>query len=226
MELLRLPTREGYDLWAAIYDGEDNPLIRLESRFLPGLLGEVAGLWIADVGCGTGRHALPLGEAGARVVGIDFSAGMLARANGKRSEAGGSPLFLRASVDALPLAPRRFDRVLCCLVLDHIAELDPFFAELARLLAEDGFLLCSVMHPAMNLQGIEARFTDPASGREIRPTSARNTISDYLMAADRAGLRFEHLSEHAVDEELCAASPRACKYLGWPLLFLIRLRLA
>ena len=43
------------------------------------------------------------------------------------------------------------------------------------------------------------------------------------MAATRAGLRFDHLSEHAVDSELLAASPRAAKYAGWPLLLLMRL---
>ena len=31
-----LSTREGYDRWAMIYDDEDNPLIMLEERHLPG----------------------------------------------------------------------------------------------------------------------------------------------------------------------------------------------
>ncbi len=227
MEPLRLSTREGYDLWSALYDGEDNPLVQLESRFLPPLLGEVRGLCVADVGCGTGRWTLSLADAGARfVVGVDFSAGMLGRALAKSRELRPAPAFVRAEVASLPLAARRFDRVLCCLVLDHVLELDPFFRELARVLAPEGSLLCSVMHPAMNILGIEARFTDPASGREVRPASARNTISDYVMAAGRAGLGFEAMSEHAVDEELCAVSPRARKYAGWPLLLLLRLRLA
>jgi hypothetical protein len=36
--------------------------------------------------------------------------------------------------------------------------------------------------------------------------------------------RFEHLSEHAVDSNLATSSPRATKYLGWPLLLLMRLK--
>lgn len=224
MEPLHLSTREGYDLWSTLYDGEDNPLVKLEARFLPPLLGELAGLRVADVGCGTGRWALPLAERGARVVGVDFSAGMLARAREKVRE--GRPALVRAEIASLPLAPAVFERVLCCLVLDHVRELEPFFRELARLLAPGGALLCSVMHPAMNILGIEARFTDPASGREVRPASARNTISDYVMAGGRAGLAIEAMSEHPVDDELCAVSPRARKYPGWPLLLLMRLRLA
>jgi hypothetical protein len=44
------------------------------------------------------------------------------------------------------------------------------------------------------------------------------------MAATRAGLVFEHMSEHAVDEALASRSPRAKKYLGWLLLLMMKLR--
>jgi 2-polyprenyl-3-methyl-5-hydroxy-6-metoxy-1,4-benzoquinol methylase len=59
-----VPTREGYDLWAHTYDEEDNSLIALETRWIRGLLGEVRGLMITDIGCGTGRHALAMAAAG------------------------------------------------------------------------------------------------------------------------------------------------------------------
>jgi hypothetical protein len=48
-------------------------------------------------------------------------------------------------------------------------------------------------------------------------------LSDYVMAAVRAGLVLDHLSEHAVDEELAARVERARKYVGWPLLVMMRL---
>ncbi len=47
-----LPTREGYDRWSEIYDDEDNPLLVLEERYLPDLLGDVAGLALVDLGSG------------------------------------------------------------------------------------------------------------------------------------------------------------------------------
>ena len=43
------------------------------------------------------------------------------------------------------------------------------------------------------------------------------------MAAVRAGLRLEHVSEYAADAALAARSPRAAKYLGWPMLLLHKL---
>jgi hypothetical protein len=67
----------------------------------------------------------------------------------------------------------------------------------------------------------------------MRPASVAHQISDYVMAATRAGLRIDHMSEHVVDQELLERSPRARKYwedhqdyLGWPFLLLIRLGVA
>jgi malonyl-CoA O-methyltransferase len=218
-----LPTRDGYDLWATIYDEEDNPLVALETTEVARHLGGVRGLAVADIGCGTGRHALALAEAGAVVTAVDFSQGMLAKAKAK--PAASNVRFVLADVQApLPLPTGSFDRVLCCLVVDHVSKLDVLFGELRRICRPEGFVVISVMHPAMMLRGIQARFTDPSTGREVRPASAPNQICDYVMAATRAGLIFDDLTEHAVTEALAARSPRAGKYLGWPLLLMMRLK--
>ena len=63
-----------------------------------------------------------------------------------------------------------------------------------------------------------ARFSDPATGNDIRPASCPHQICDYVMAAVRAGLRIDHVAEHAIAEGLAAASARAARYLGWPML--------
>ncbi len=218
-----LPTREGYDRWAEIYDGEDNPLVMLEEDRMQGLLGDVRGLDLADIGCGTGRHSLPLAAAGARVTAVDFSEGMLAAA---RAKPGADVVrFIAHDLQTpLPLDTAAFDRVTCFLVLDHIHKLDVPFGEFRRICRPDGFVVISVMHPAMMLRGVTARFTDPKTGLETRPASAANQICDYVMAAVRAGLAIDHLSEHPIDEAAAARSPRAEKYLGWPILLLMRLR--
>jgi malonyl-CoA O-methyltransferase len=217
-----LSTRDGYDRWAEIYDVEDNPLIALEERYLDSLLGDVNGLGIADIGCGTGRQAVRLAQAGARVTAVDFSSAMLQRARTKPG-AEAVTFVYHDLAEPFPLADASFDRVLCCLVLDHIADLCRFFGELKRLCKMDGAVVVSVMHPAMMLRGIQARFHDPATGREVRPQSYSHQIADYVMGAVRAGLTLDHLSEHAVDKDLVARSPRAVKYLDWPLLLLMRL---
>ncbi len=219
-----MPTDAGYNRWAEVYDSEDNPLVILEETYIPELIGDVAGLTVADVGCGTGRHALRLAAAGAKVTALDFAEGMLERARAKAD--GEAITFITHDLtQPFPLESVSFDRVLCCLVLDHIADLKSFFAELRRICKPTGFIVVSSMHPAMMLRGVQARFIEPASGRRIYPHSEPNQISDYVMAAVHAGLQLEHFSEHAVDSKLAAASPRAAKYLGWPLLLLMRLKL-
>ncbi len=217
-----LSTRDGYDRWAEIYDDEDNPLIRLEERFLPPALGDVGGLDFVDLGCGTGRHSLAAAAAGARVTAVDFSDAMLARARAKPG-AEAVRFVVHDLTRPLPFADAAFDVVLSCLVLEHIADLDGFFREVRRLLRAGGRAVLTAMHPAMMLRGITARFHDPETGRDVRPRSYPNQLSDFVMAATRAGLRFTHLGEHAVDEELVARSPRSERYLGWPLLVVMRL---
>jgi malonyl-CoA O-methyltransferase len=221
-EIDHLPTRQGYDRWAEIYDAEDNPLIALEEPLVAALLGEVEGLTVADIGCGTGRHALRLAAVGAAVTALDFSDPMLSKAQGKPGA--GSIRFIAHDLAApLPLPDAAFDRVLCCLVADHIADLSPLFRELARICRPDGAVIFSVMHPAMMLRGLQARFTDPATGRETRPQSYPHVIADYVMAAIRAGLHIADISEHAADAALAQRCPRAAKYVGWPLLLLMQL---
>lgn len=215
-------TREGYDRWAEVYDDEANPLVILEGPEVARALGEVRGLEILDVGCGTGRHAVELAKAGARVTGVDFSSGMLEKA---RAKPGGEAVrFIHQdAASALPFEAGSFDRVISCLVVDHVQALASFFGELRRVCRDDGFIVISVMHPAMMLKGVQARFTDPRSGQEVRPQSVANRISDYVLGALAAGLRVVELSEHDAGADLVARAPRAQKYLGWPMLFLMKL---
>jgi malonyl-CoA O-methyltransferase len=186
------------------------------------LLGEVRGLAVADIGCGTGRHAVRLARAGATVDALDFSAGMLEKARAK-AQGLNINFDVHDLAQPLPFADQSFDRVVCGLVIDHIADLGGLFREMRRVCRPSGFAIVSVMHPAMMLRGVQARFHDPVSGREIRPASCPHQLSDYVTAAVRAGFILDHLSEHLVDEVLANRLERARRYLGWPLLFLMRL---
>lgn len=225
MSATNLPTREGYDQWSAVYDTDGNPLIALEEPRVAELMGPVNGLEVVDIGCGTGRHSLRLAAMGARVTGVDFSPGMLSRA---RAKTGGQKVkwVEHDLAKRLPLAGGAFDRVLCALVLDHIADCRGLFAEFARLVKPvdaGGRIVVSCMHPAIMLRGVQARFTDPATGAKMHVQSVPNQISDYVMAATDAGLRMTHMSEHFVDESLVARSARAEQHLGWPLLLMMGL---
>ena len=224
-DLQVVSTHAGYERWAQIYDGEDNPLVLLEELHVWKLIGNVKGLTIADIGCGTGRHAVRLAAAGAQVTAVDFSEAMLQRAMMKPGSE--RVRFIQHDLARpLPLPNGSFDRVLSCLVLDHMADLSFFFGELRRLCRTDGFIALTVMHPALLLRRVQARFTDPATGEVVGLQSYSHQIADYLMAALHTQLNLQHIGEYAVDKALAARSPRAEKYLDWPLLLTMKFSVA
>ena len=214
--------REGYDRWSPIYDHDANPLLALEEPHMRGLVGDVRGLAVLDLGCGTGRHTVWLVASGAEVTAVDFSEGMLAEAR-RKPGAKAIRFVVHDLHEGLPFAAGTFDRVVSGLVVEHLRDLDGFFREMRRVLRPGGHAVVSAMHPAMMLRGSVARFTDPETREIIQPGSYPHQLSDFLMAAVGAGFRLGHVGEHAPDAELAARFPRAEKYVGWPMLVMMRL---
>jgi malonyl-CoA O-methyltransferase len=215
--------REGYNRWAAVYDHDANPLPALEEQYVQEALGDVRGLAVLDLGCGTGRHALRLAAAGADVTALDFSEGMLEEARQKPH--GDAVRFIVHDLhQPLPLPEGAFDLVVSGLVLEHIHNLDSLFMEVHRVLRPGGRAVISAMHPAMFLRGSQARFTDPASGEVVQPGSLAHQLGDFIMAAVRAGLLLEGVGEYAPDAAFAVRFPRAQKYVEWPMLVVLQLR--
>lgn len=221
-DITEIDTREGYDRWAEGYDRYDNPLIALEQPVVRAQLGEVAGLDVLDVGCGTGRHALWMAEAGARVTGIDFSSGMLAQLRAKQSDA--LTVVEHDFTQGLPLADASVDLVTCCLVLEHVPRLDAVLAEMARVCRPGGRIVVSDFHPEMLRRGYHARFREAPDGPKFQMQGEAHTVSDYVMATVRSGLQLEHASEHVMTEALAEQSRSAKKWIGLPLLFVLSAR--
>jgi malonyl-CoA O-methyltransferase len=220
-----VPTRDGYDRWAATYDTMGNWLLELEEPEVDRALGDVDGRDVLDVGAGTGRHAIRMAERGARVTALDFSEQMLEKARDK--DGADRVRWLTHDVARpLPFARDSFDRVLSALVLEHIPVdgLATFFGELGRVARRDGVIVVTAMHPAMFVKGVSANFRD-GSG-EVRPLSHPATLSDYVMGAIHAGLVISALGERSVDDGLVARNERSRKWLGSPALFVMTLRRA
>ena len=105
----------GWDEYAPFYDWENARTVgRRDVAFWRRLAAEHPGR-ILELGCGTGRIAIPLLRAGAAIVGIDRSEEMLLRA---RRRAGRASLarrarFVRGDIRALPFrSTRRFSLVM------------------------------------------------------------------------------------------------------------------
>jgi ubiquinone/menaquinone biosynthesis C-methylase UbiE len=164
-----------------------------------------------------------MARQGAAVCALDFSLKMLAVA---REKANGAAIeFIHHDLShPLPFASASFDLVTCHLVTDHIADLQSLFSEMCRVCRAPGMAINTNMHPAMHLRDVTARFIDPATGQRVPIETEIHTISKYVMAALNSGMEIDHLSEHRMDAELAASSPRSQNYIGWPILMVMRLR--
>jgi len=90
----------------------------LVRRFVPGQR-------ILDVGCGGGREAVPMAQAGFRLVAMDVSLAMVRAATAYASERGASMPVIAASLAALPFRGGAFDGIaLLGQVIAHVAGRD------------------------------------------------------------------------------------------------------
>jgi demethylmenaquinone methyltransferase/2-methoxy-6-polyprenyl-1,4-benzoquinol methylase len=94
-------------------------------------LGLASGSVVLDLACGTGDLCRELQHQGLRPVGVDLSFGMLAAA---RTDA---PL-VEADALRLPVPDGSVHGVTCGFALRNLVGLDPFFAELARVVRPGG----------------------------------------------------------------------------------------
>lgn len=126
---------------------------------------EDLGLWLSfagrtdrpvlEVGCGTGRVAIPLAQAGHHVVGIDPSAAMLERARGRAGAAGGRIELIEGRPQDANLPPEHFGFVLVAndvfLYCKDGEEQVAFLQALARAMHFNAVLAIDVPGPAMHL---------------------------------------------------------------------------
>jgi SAM-dependent methyltransferase len=108
-----------------------------------GVLGDVAGKDVLELGCGAAQWSILLTQRGARVVGLDFSEKQLEHARAAQAAAGVEFPLVHASAESVPLPDSSFDVVFA----DHGANrfTDPyrFVPEAARLLRRGGLLAFS-----------------------------------------------------------------------------------
>lgn len=128
-ELARVP-----DASAESFAGVANPFS----------LGALApGEHVLDLGCGAGMDSLIAAQmvsgAGGRVLGIDMTPEMLAKARAAAAEAGiAHAEFVEGEVEQLPLPDESFDVVISNGVIDLVPDKDAVFSEVFRVLRPGG----------------------------------------------------------------------------------------
>ena len=155
--------RESYERFSTFMDrfhvaGWRRGLIECVSE--AATLGTVEGARILDLGCGTGRNAVVLAQAGAKVLGVDPSADLLASAR-ERCDAA----EVRVELHQTELAELAFlrsdsiDAAISVMALGTVDDLARVFRQVHRVLKPEAPLVLSVPHPAFLL--LDPTASDP-----------------------------------------------------------------
>ncbi len=188
-----------YDRWSASYDQNRNLTRDLDADLTRRSLAGRRFQAVLEIGCGTGKNTPFLAEIGDRLLGLDFSQGMLGRARARVHAPNVG--FLRADITRpWPLSASSFDLLACCLVLEHVRDLRFVFAQAEHVMTPGSVFHVSELHPFRQYQGGSAQFLDD-SGPAAIPAYIHH-ISDFISAARAAGLRLADLQEawHAEDD--------------------------
>ncbi|MDH4094824.1 MAG: methyltransferase domain-containing protein [Betaproteobacteria bacterium] len=177
--------RRRFDRAAAGYLGAARLELEVGERMLERLdYVRLAPACILDAGCGPAPQAEALARRypGARLLALDFSQPMLARARGARGWLarlrGRGPLAVCAALERLPLAAGSIEFAWSNMALHWAADLQAALAELARVLAPGGLLMFSTLGPD-TLKELRAA----AGEARVHSFADMHDLGDALVAA-------------------------------------------
>jgi len=205
-------TVTAYRQWANSYDEPRNGLFDEDEPVVHEILDGLPAGAALDAACGTGRFAEYLSARGHRVVGVDSSPEMLARA--RERVPGGE--FRLGDLHRLPLPDTAADLVVCGLALAHVPGLEPVMAEFARVLRPGGHLVISDAHHELVFRGSVVHARGPA-GEPGLVATYRHTAGDFLRAALPAGFQVRRCEEprNAARGEPPPPPPPEVTVTGW-----------
>jgi SAM-dependent methyltransferase len=186
---------EGYGLWSETYD-QPLRLFPIEEPTMHGLLDPLPASAVLDAACGTGRYSAYLAARGHRIIGVDRSVAMLAKARRKLPQSD----FREGDLEALPLETESVDVAVCALAMVHLPEVGLAVAELARVVRPGGRVIISDVHPFIVLLGWQAQFRTASGGAGFMRLHP-HLPSDYCQASTAAGLRVRGCHEPRLTPE-------------------------
>jgi ubiquinone/menaquinone biosynthesis C-methylase UbiE len=186
--------RQAYNSWADQYDTNENKTRDLEGISLRSTLSKLHFINCLEVGCGTGKNTAWLMAHAKKVVAVDFSEKMLAKAKNKIQT--DHVKFIQADINKQWLFTNdtHFDIAIFSLVLEHIENLENIFEKLSKVIASQGYVYISELHPFKQYNGTKARF-ETENGLEIVQCFNHN-ISDFTQAAKKYGFEIIDLQEY------------------------------
>lgn len=201
------PIAASYDRWSANYDSIHNPTRDLDALILREHGPAVDGRDVLELGCGTGKNTVWLAERASSLVAMDFSEGMLDAA--RRRLEGRAVRWVRQDIrEHWPLDDGSVDVAVGNLVLEHVEDLTPVFAEAVRVLRPGGELYLAELHPYRQWRGGQAHFEDAGTGEIVHVPAYVHTVGAFANGGLAAGLRLLHLGEWLEADAPAGSLPR------------------
>lgn len=126
--------RAGWTQKAGVYDEHFAPVASQAVGPILDRLGDITGLTLLDICCGTGDFSAAAQRCGAWVTGLDFAPTMIAIAAEKVPQA----TFVTGDAESLEFEDDKFDVAVCSFGLWHVSEPDRTLRETARALKSNG----------------------------------------------------------------------------------------
>ena len=177
-----------YDVFAEYYDHVPIYRQREDVGFFVDLARAARGPAL-EVACGTGRVLIPCARAGVPMVGLDLSAGMLARC---REKLAAEPEDVRGRVELHQADMRTFDlgRTFELITIpfrgfQHLMTVDDqrrALANIRRHLSEEGRFVLDLFNPSMPLLGDERWLTTPLVEPAFDLPGGRRAVRSYRIA--------------------------------------------
>ena len=192
-----------YDLIAPKYDARyaQNPLAGV-ARELRALVANSQARDILEVGCGTGHWGIELQPLVRRMVGLDFSYGMLEQAHAQNEQS----LLTNGDANHLPFPSAAFDLVLSLNALQHYTDQRAFITEARRLLRVGGALVIVNLDPHIGHdQWYLYDYFEGVKDADLRRFPSSGTLLDWMLAAGfvRAEWRVaDHIYQEFVGREV------------------------
>ncbi|HEV8666402.1 MAG TPA: class I SAM-dependent methyltransferase [Candidatus Paceibacterota bacterium] len=171
---------------------------------------------VLDLACGEGFFAREFAKTGAKVIGADISAELIAKAK----KAGGPIIYKATAANKLRFAKdKEFSAVVCVLAIQNIEDIKGVFAEVSRVLVKGGRFLLVLNHPAFRIlkrsswgfdekENVQYRRIDgylsaakisvdmhPGKKGAAKTTSFHRSLQDFTKALSGAGFAITRLEE-------------------------------
>lgn len=181
-----------YDSWANQYDTNQNKTRDLDSLATIKTLEKYDFDSVVELGCGTGKNTEYLLTRAKRIIGLDFSAEMLAKA--KQKIQNNRVVFQKADLTReWELQNEVADLITSSLTLEHIQNLNFIFQQAQLKLKPGGIFFISELHPFKQYQGSKAKYQ--TSDGTIELETYAHHVSDFTSAAHSYNFQLLELSE-------------------------------